>query len=164
MTTSTTRTPDEVTQYYETLVTLFRQKAFIQRNLDALDQHLTPDFVDHFAPPEHPPGIAGVRYRFSQAAEAFHTLQVEVLHSVSKDDILMQAIRVHLRHTGEFMGIPPTQREIVMPGFDAFQFRGEKLAAHWGVYDVSRIPDLLGAPPAVPGKDMSTTWAAMWER
>ena len=147
---------------FEDIVTAFRKRAFIQRDFDAIGEYLTSDFVDHFAPPWDPPGTEGVRRRFAQAATAFQTTQVEILHSMSKGDVLMQAIRIHLRHTGEFMGQPATGREITIGGFDAFQFRGTKLAAHWGVYDVSRIPDLLGMTPGLYDSKPSPSWASMW--
>lgn len=38
-------------QEFESLVTAFRKRAFVGRDLTALDEYLTPDFVDHFAPP-----------------------------------------------------------------------------------------------------------------
>lgn len=142
---------------YEDVVTKFRKRAFIGRDLSAIDECLTDDFVDHFAPPWDPPGREGVRRRFGQAADAFETTQVEIVHSMMKGPILMQAIRIHLRHTGEFMGAPPTGKDIVIGGFDAFEIRGDKLAAHWGCYDVSRIPDLLGMTPE------TASWAKMWE-
>jgi predicted ester cyclase len=163
----TSKKPPQTTRHFEELVTEFRKKAFLQQDLSAIDQHLTPDFVDHFAPTWDPPGIEGVRRRFGQAAQAFQTKQVEIVHSIRKGKILMQAIRIHLRHTGDFMGMPPTGKDLTIAGFDAFEFRGDKLSAHWGVYDVSRIPDLLGmglgastAPGTQPAA--SPSWANMW--
>jgi hypothetical protein len=153
---------DETTKVYEEIVTAFRTRAFVQRDYSAIDDCLVPDFVDHFAPPWDPAGKAGVRHRFSQAANGFHTLNVDVVHSMRKDNILMQAIRIHLQHTGDFMGLRATGREFWIGGFDAFEIHDGKLAGHWGAYDVSRIPDLLGltAPPQSP--DAANSWASMW--
>jgi len=153
---------DDNTRRLEQIVNAFRARAFIQRDLSAIDELLTPDFVDHFAPPWDPAGRDGVRRRFGQAAMGFHTTRVEVVLSVSRGNVLMQAIRIHMKHTGDFMGIPPTDREFSIGGFDAFEVRGDKLAAHWGVYDVSRIPDLLGMTPG-PEAPSPTSWMAMWE-
>jgi predicted SnoaL-like aldol condensation-catalyzing enzyme len=148
----------------EALVTAFRTRAFLQQDLTALDEYLTPDFIDHFAPPWDPPGVEGVRRRFSQAAHAFKTTNVEIVHSMSQGNVLMQAIRIHMRHDGEFMGHPPSGREFWIAGFDAFQVRDGKLAAHWGCYDVSRIPDLLGFGPPMPAADAKgASWSQMWE-
>jgi len=155
---------DEIAQHCEGVITKFRLRAFIERDFDAIDECLTPDFVDHFAPPWDPPGLEGVKRRFGQAAEAFHTTQVEIIHSMSRGNILMQAIKIHLRHTGEFMGLAPTGRDIWIGGFDAFEIRGDKIAAHWGTYDVSRIPDLLGTTTGATPVDGAASWTTMWER
>lgn len=136
------------------LVLTFRKSAFIDRDLSAVDRYLVPDFVDHFAPPTDPPGRDGVKLRFGQAAEGFHTEAVEVLLEFERDDLLIQVIKIHMRHTGEFMGMAGTDREIEVGGFDAFRVRDGKLAEHWGVYDIGKIPDALGLSPA--------SWGEMW--
>lgn len=153
---------DDNTRRLEEIANAFRARAFIQRDLTAIDEVLTADFVDHFAPPWDPPGREGVRRRFGQAAVGFHTERVEVVLSISRGNVLMQAIRIHLKHTGDFMGMAATQREFSIGGFDAFEVRGDKLAAHWGIYDVSRIPDLLGMAPG-PQAQGAPSWMAMWE-
>jgi predicted ester cyclase len=151
----TVTTAADRTEELEEIVNAFRARAFIGRDLSAIDECLTEEFVDHFAPPDDPPGRDGVRHRFQQAADGFETTAVEVVHSMSKGDVLMQTIRIHMKHTGDFMGLPPTGREFWIPGFDAFELREGKIAGHWGAYDVSRIPDLLGLNAA-------DSWAAMW--
>lgn len=152
----------ELTREYEQTVTEFRERAFINRDLTAIDDCLSPDFVDHFAPQWDLPGKEGVRQRFGQAANGFHTTRVEVLHSMRQNDILMQAIRIHMKHTGMFMGLAPTGKDIWIGGFDAFQVRDGKLAAHWGVYDVARIPDLLGIGATAANPQNANSWASMW--
>jgi predicted ester cyclase len=155
-------TDDIAIRHYEEVVGAFRQKAFIERQFDAIEEYLTKDFVDHFAPPWDLPGWAGVRHRFRQAAEAFHTTKVVILHSMRKGEILMQAIEIHLKHTGEFMGLPASGQDVMIGGFDAFEIRDGKIAAHWGVYDVSRIPDLLSLAPGDGTHNRQVSWASMW--
>ena len=161
---STMATSADVKQQYENLVMAFRKRAFVGRDLTALDEYLMPGFVDHFAPPWDPPGIEGVRRRFSQAAHAFQTTGVEIVLSMVQDNILMQAIRIHMRHDGEFMGHAPSGKEFWIAGFDAFEIRDGKLASHWGCYDAARIPDLLGMAPGAPvDEGVNASWAQMWE-
>jgi predicted ester cyclase len=158
----TKRRASTATKQFEDIVTNFRKRAFIARDFDAIQETVTEDFVDHFAPPWDPPGVAGVRQRFSQAANSFHTLQVEIVKSMSKGRFLTQAIKIHLRHVGEFMGIEPTGKEIAIAGFDMFEFREGKIAGHWGVYDVTRIPDLLGQMPPPSDEWKAPRWSEMW--
>lgn len=144
---------------YEAIVTRFRAAVLFKQDLSAVNEVLTPDFVDHFAPPWDPPGREGVEVRFGQAADAFVTRKVEILVSVCEDDVLSQAILLHFEHTGEFMGISPTGRTFAIGGSNTFRFRGDRIAEHWGVFDVAKIPDLLAAAPGADGG-----WASMWQR
>jgi hypothetical protein len=143
---------------YEHIVGRFRSAVLFGRDLSAVHEVLTPDFVDHFAPPWDPPGRAGVEMRFGQAAQALATRKVEILVSICEDDVLSQAILLHFEHTGEFMGIPPTGRRFEIGGSNTFRFRGERIAEHWGVFDVAKIPDLLAPRPGTDGG-----WASMWQ-
>lgn len=136
------------------LVNQFRQRAFVQRDLTAIDDYLSKNFIDHFAPPTDPPGREGVRLRFGQAADGFHTEAVTVLLQFERDDLLCQVIDIQMRHTGDFMGIAPTGKEIHVGGFDTFRVEAGQLHEHWGVYDVAKIPDALGLNPA--------SWGQMW--
>jgi predicted SnoaL-like aldol condensation-catalyzing enzyme len=142
---------------YEAIVARFRSAVLFKKDLAAVHEVLTPDFVDHFAPPWDPPGRAGVELRFSQAANAFVTRKVEILVSVFEGDVLSQAILLHFEHAGEFMGIPPTGRTFAIGGSNTFRFQGDRIAEHWGVFDVAKIPDLLAAAPGMDGG-----WASMW--
>jgi predicted ester cyclase len=138
----------------EDVVKAFRKRAFIERDLSAIDDYLIPGFVDHFAPPDDAPGRDGVRTRFAMAADGFHTEKVEVLLQFERDDLLIQVIEIHMRHTGDFMGLAPTGKQIVIGGFDAFRVIDGRLHEHWGVYDVAKLPDALGLSPA--------SWGQMW--
>jgi predicted ester cyclase len=154
---------DERTHEFEEIAMAFRVRAFVGRDFSAIDECLTPDFVDHFAPEGDPPGREGVRARFKQAAYGFHTTAVDIIHSMSRGNVLMQGIRIHMKHTGDFMGMPATGKEFWIPGFDAFEIRDGKIAGHWGAYDAARIPDLLGltTPPDRP--EEANSWASMWQ-
>jgi predicted SnoaL-like aldol condensation-catalyzing enzyme len=142
---------------FERIVNRFRRAVIFKQDFTPIYEVLTPDFIDHFAPPWDPPGREGVEHRFDHAADALTTRKVEVLVSVCEDDVLSQTILLHFEHTGEFMGIPATGRTFTIGGSNTFRFRDGKIAEHWGVFDVAKIPDLLNANPGVKGG-----WASMW--
>lgn len=144
---------------YEETVARFRKAIMFDRDFTVVDDVLAPDFVDHFAPPWDPPGRAGVKYRFGQAQTALRTARIEVLVSVCEGDVLSQAILIHFEHTGDFMGIPPTGRSFSIGGSNTFRFSGNRIAEHWGVFDVAKIPDLLAAEPG----ERHGGWASMWD-
>jgi predicted ester cyclase len=142
---------------YEAIVARFRSAVLFKQDFAVVHEVLTSDFVDHFAPPWDPPGREGVELRFAQAAKAFATRKVEILTSVCEGDVLSQAILLHFEHTGWFMGIPATGHTFAIGGSNTFRFEGDRIAEHWGVFDVAKIPDLLAAAPGMRGG-----WASMW--
>lgn len=142
---------------YEEIVNRFRDAVLFKRSFAVLHEVLTPDFVDHFAPPWDPSGKEGVRRRVDQAADALTAHKLDVLVSVCEGDVLSQAILLHFEHTGDFMGIPPTGRQFAIGGSNMFRFRNGRIAEHWGVFDVAKIADMLGPEPGLGGG-----WMSMW--
>jgi hypothetical protein len=63
---------------------------------------------------------------------------------------------LHARHSGTFMGIPPTNRDVVIPGMEVVRIRDGKIAEHWGIYDFLRTAEEIGSnlaflPREAPG-------------
>ena len=51
-------------------------------------------------------------------------------------------------HYGEFMGIPPTGRDITMTGIEIFRLENGKIAELWGEANLMGLAHQLGAAPA----------------
>ena len=48
---------------------------------------------------------------------------------------LIQRFTLHCTHKGEFMGVPPTGREITLTGISIFRLKDGKIVEHWAVQD-----------------------------
>jgi predicted ester cyclase len=71
---------------------------------------------------------------------------------VADEDTVFQLITLHFKHTGDYMGIPPTNKTFAIDGLAAFRIRDGKIAEHWGLYDMESIPAQLGVEaPSWPG-------------
>jgi len=143
---------------FEKTVTRFRAAVLFENDLEKVFEVLAPGFVDHFAPPWDPPSREGVGHRFDHANKVLTTNRVEVLVSVCEGDILSQAILLHFEHTGPFMGIPATGKKFEIGGSNTFRFSQGRIAEHWGVFDVAKIPDLIGG-----GRGATGGWSSMWD-
>ncbi|MFC3448582.1 ester cyclase [Amycolatopsis speibonae] len=144
---------------YTNHVAEFRRRVFVPGSLDDVREFVHDDVVDHFAPDDDPGGVAGFAKRFSSAKAALKAHEIEVVASSYDGDVLFQAILLKFEHTGEFMGMKATGKRFAIGGMDAFRFRDGKIAEHWGVYDVSKIPDLLVGTGESPGG-----WSTMWPK
>lgn len=109
------------------------------------------DLVIHL-PPGIPRGLDNALKWFAVCAEWFTSLGIEVQFSVASEDTVFQLIKLHFKHTGDYMGIPPTGKEFAIDGLAAFKLRNGKIAEHWGMYDMQSIPAQLGVEvPSWPG-------------
>jgi len=114
-------------------------------SVETLGRHLTADFQDHAAMPGDPPGFEGVQLRFSAWAAAFEDSEEDNVAMVGEGDMLAVLYDLHARHSGEFMGVTPSHREVVIPGIEFLRIRDGKIAEHWGIYDFLTTAEEIGA-------------------
>jgi steroid delta-isomerase-like uncharacterized protein len=126
----------------------FYEEVFNAGDLDAIDQLLTPDFVDHEeGPPGTPDGIEGVKAFVTMYREAFPDIHVTI------DDMVEEGDRIAVRatftgtHDGEFMGVPASGRSIKIEAIDMVRVVDGKAAEHWGVTDAMGLMQQIGAIP-----------------
>lgn len=131
---------------------LIRQfyEAVNQGDLEAVDRYISPDFVEHEeAFPGTLPGIDGVKAFIAIMRSAFPDMQVLIEDIVAEENKL--AVRSTWRgtHSGEFLGIPTTGRQVVFSSIDIIRYESGLALEHWGVTDVFSLMQQLGviAPP-----------------
>jgi predicted ester cyclase len=71
--------------------------------------------------------------------EAFAQLVVSIDDQVAEKDRVTTRWSAVGTHIGEFAGIPPTGREIVMAGIDIHRIDGDRLVELWEQLDLSAI-------------------------
>lgn len=113
---------------------------------------VTDDFVRHDpnVPEVHgPEGEKGLALMF---LSAFPDLRFTIDHLIAEGD-LVQARGIALgTHRGEFMGIPPTNRQVTVTISELYRLAGGKIAEQWVVMDTLGMLQQLGAIPP-PGQD-----------
>jgi predicted SnoaL-like aldol condensation-catalyzing enzyme len=112
---------------------------------ETLQRNLTDDFIDHAAMQGDPPGLEGVQARFSAWAAAFEGALAENKMILGRGDLLAAMYTLHAHHRRQFMGIPPTNRDVAIPGMEVIRIRDGKIAEHWGIYDFLRTAEEIGA-------------------
>lgn len=120
-------------------------------NMGDIDSYLmtlyTPDVLAHFLPPGLPQGHAGLRLFYGAFLAGFPDAQLHFDDVVSEGDRM--AIRYHLdvTHTGEFNGIPATNKRVSFGGTTIFRFAGGKVAERWSESDFFGLLQQLGVIP-----------------
>jgi steroid delta-isomerase-like uncharacterized protein len=115
-----------------------------------VDQYVTDGYSDHNPPPF--PGLAdgvkGVRQMFPLALSAFGEFHHEIEASIAEGDKVASRVSGFGKHTGEFVGIPATGKQVTMSGISIHRVKGGKLTEHWAQIDALSLLQQLGAIPA----------------
>jgi len=116
-------------------------KEFIQGgDMNAFGEIISPDFINQTAPPGVPKGPEGVLYFFNHFLKpAFPDLTAEIYDQVAEGDKVTTRKAFHATHTGEFMGVPATNKKVVMDVIDILRLRDNRLVEHWGVLDFQSV-------------------------
>jgi steroid delta-isomerase-like uncharacterized protein len=122
------------------------QEAYNTNNLDALNEIVASDFVSHSLAPGLPAGLQGGNLMHQMAMAAMPD------YHISNEDLIAEGDRVVARftmtgtHTGaEFLGLPPSGRQITMTGISIFRLANGKIVEHWANEDALGLLQQLGA-------------------
>jgi steroid delta-isomerase-like uncharacterized protein len=111
-------------------------EAVITGNLDALDEIVAPDSIDHDPAPGQMSGAEGYKAMFGELRAAFPDLNVEVEHLVATDDELAFAYSITGTHLGPLMGQPAIGKKVSYRGMQISRFDSDgKLVERWGSSD-----------------------------
>jgi predicted ester cyclase len=131
-----------------------RNKAIVRRFVDGyqtggdetvFDESIHPRLVDRSRPPGIAEGPEGVRQQFAGFRAAFDGFRATILQQVAEDDLVVTRKVFHGTHAGEFLGIPPTGRDVEIAVIDIVRIEDERIAEHWNVVDVFGLLAQLGA-------------------
>lgn len=121
----------------------FFQRVYNQGDVAFLDQLTAPNFVSHDrGNPTH--DREGVKQIVRAIKSAFPDVQFRA------EDVLADGDRVAARFTmkgtqrGEFMGVPATNKPIVVTGIDIVRFANGKAVEHWHEWSDMELLQQLG--------------------
>ena len=128
----------------------FYQEVINGRNLDALDELLTPDGVDHTFGSQN---AEQAKQFFAMVQQAFPDLHAEVHDVIAEGDLVAVRVTYTGTHQGEFVGIPATWKQTTTNGVDWFRMQDGRQAEHWGGPDMLSLLAQLGVlpEPGAPG-------------
>jgi steroid delta-isomerase-like uncharacterized protein len=126
--------------------------AFVDGDLDALDEVLAPDVVDHTADDGQAAGIAGFREFTLAWKTAFPDLAVEINDRVAEGDLVVTRWTGRATHLGFYHGIPPTGKQITFEAVSIERLRDGLVTDEWFISDSLALLRQLGARLDIEGK------------
>jgi steroid delta-isomerase-like uncharacterized protein len=119
-----------------------------QGKLEILDEIVANNYVRH--DPAFPGEVRGPE-GFKQYVLAMSTPFPDA--RISIEDVIAEGDRLALRwtfqgkHSGEFMGIPASGKELTLTGISIIRMEGGKIVEGWDGYDALGMLRQLGAAP-----------------
>lgn len=129
-------------------------EAFSSGDLDALDELLDPNFVDHNPIPGQAPGAEGVKQTIAMFRSGFPDLRATVEDLIAEGHTVASRLTYRGTHQGEFMGMPATGKQVTVSWMDIMRIDGGRITERWGNGDELGMLQQLGAIPA-PGEAAS---------
>ena len=134
------------------------EEIFPAADLAALAEVVHPD-CNHEAPPGVPQGLEGMQQVMLWLNRAFSDLRYEIHQVIAEGDTAVVYCTMRGRHTGEFMGVPPTNQPIAANQIHIVRFQDGKGVEHWAVRDDLTLMQQLGALPNERHEASATTTA-----
>jgi steroid delta-isomerase-like uncharacterized protein len=124
---------------------------FNSGDVDALDEVVAANYVDHDPTPGQAADREGLKQWLRRSREAFSDVSFSVEDEIVEGDKVCVRSRFSGRHTGEFQGMPPTNRTVSAQSIDILRIENGKAVEHWGIVDAAGMMQQLGMMP-MPGQ------------
>jgi predicted ester cyclase len=132
---------------YETIAHRWFEEVWNKKREEAIDEMMHEDCVAHgLNDGEGNPlrGPSGFKTLFFAFIEAYPDLHVTVEETVSEGDKIAARCRVTGTHSGEGIGVAPTQKSIEFTGLVMIHVRDGKFIEGWNQFDFMNMYQQLG--------------------
>lgn len=112
------------------------------------EEIITKDFKAHI--PGMPPMDAKGFGEFEAGFQAgFHDVDHRLHDIMSDNDRVAVRLTLEAKNKGEFMGIPPSGKDVQVEGSAFFRIENDRVAEFWGFIDMMGLMQQIGGLPAM---------------
>ena len=115
------------------VVRRFNEECISNGSRAAFEQLVTPDFVDHTAPPGGESAQGMAHFIFDVLRVAIPNLAVEIYDQIAERDTVTTRKVFRGTFTGDLLGLAATKKPIEIDVIDIIVVRDGRLAEHWGM-------------------------------
>lgn len=128
------------TEKNKAIVIRFNKEVIEQGNMKSFNELVANDLVNHSAPVGGPNGPESMIYFLFQILRVgFSDLQVEILDQIAEGDRVTTRKKIYATHTGDFMGIPASNKKVEINVIDIIRLHQGKYVEHWGLSSLAEV-------------------------
>jgi len=120
-------------------------------NLDLVDEMFAPNYAHHDPAnpdPGHVGGVEDVKFHLSALRRAFPDITFRVDDMIAQGDDIVVRWTADCTHTGDYFGIPPTNKSATITGMNTWHMADGKAAEGWVNRDDIGLLQQLGVIPS----------------
>ncbi len=130
-------------------------EAFNRGDFPAFDHILADDFVEHEnLPPRLLPNREGMKQYIRMVREAFPDVHFEIQDIAAEKDKVWAHVVMTGTQRGQFLGIPPTGKPVVMELVDICRFARNMVVDHWSISEQMSMMQQMGVIPMIVSEDL----------
>jgi predicted ester cyclase len=130
-------------------------EVFAGGELTVVNEIFHPEFINHEAGPNTPPGPEGLKMTVGWLHASFSDMHYEIEDEISQGDKVVERVIASGRHTGPFLGLPPTGKTFAAQQIHIYRIADGKIIEHWSCRDDLSQGIQLGLIPGGPPADTS---------
>jgi len=128
------------TEQNKEIVRRFNKECIEQGLAASFEELLADDVINHAAAPGRPNGKESFSLFLNGVLrKGFPDCKVEILEQVAENDLVTTRKKITGTHTGEIMGIPPTNRTVEIQVIDMIRLKDGQYKEHWGQTDFHEV-------------------------
>jgi steroid delta-isomerase-like uncharacterized protein len=118
----------------------FNSEFLEQGKLESFHELVSVDVINHSAPAGSSKGQDGMLYFLQEILrKGFPDMKVEIFDQVAEGDKVTTRKAIHATHLGEFMGMPASNKKVVINVIDIIRLREGQYIEHWGMSNLAEI-------------------------
>jgi steroid delta-isomerase-like uncharacterized protein len=131
------------------IVRFWMEECYNQGNLAVADELVAPDYVNHSAPLGQAPGLEGEKQYAAMIRSAYPDFCMTIEDQIAEGDKVVTRYTGRGTHQGEFMGIPPTGKQITVTGIHIHRIAEGRVMEGWSEFDQLGGLQQLGVVPSM---------------
>ena len=129
----------------------FTEELINNKKFDEFRKHVTPDAIEHAAPPGMPQNIDSTIQFFKMFGAAFPDFKYTIHDAIAEGDLVVQRTTCQGTMKGEMLGMKPSGKSATWAEIHIVRMKDGKIAEHWASVDQMGMLQQLGLAPAPGG-------------
>ena len=129
------------------IVRRFIEEIFVRGRKDTVDELVADDFVAHTWPSPTGDPKADLKAAIDRAAAGLSDSEFRIDDLIAEGDQVAARLTTAATQTGDFMGMPPTNKRYSIEEIHWFRLRDGKVVEHWHQLDQMGMMKQLGVTP-----------------